>query len=269
MAYESGYRVVDVDPSLDIREVVHATREAGLREFIVAGGDGSIHHVVQALAGTDGVLSVLPVGTVNHTARDLGLPPSWREAFEVARRGTVRQIDTGRINGIYFLNSVMIGIYPTITHYRERFRSTHSKWRAYARAVRLALRQLKHVTLVLELDGRVQTLRTELFIVSVNAYDLTTTGMVALKTTFEDGRLSIYSMSFKSRLEFIRAAAKFFRGKIAEVEGFRSMRTPQVRIDFARPKLRVSIDGEVSEMRSPLQIAAVPASLLVRVPNGE
>lgn len=266
MAYESGYRVVDVDPSLDIREVVHATREAGLREFIVAGGDGSIHHVVQALANTDGVLSVLPVGTVNHTARDLGLPPSWREAFEVARRGTVRQIDTGRINGIYFLNSVMIGIYPTITHYRERFRSTHSKWRAYARAVRLALRQLKHVTLVLELDGRVQTLRTELFIVSVNAYDLTTTGMVALKTTFEDGRLSIYSMSFKSRLEFIRAAAKFFRGKIAEVEGFRSMRTHQVRIDFARPKLRVSIDGEVREMTSPLQIAAVPASLLVRVP---
>jgi diacylglycerol kinase family enzyme len=266
MAHESGYRVVDVDPSLDIREVVRATRASGLREFVVAGGDGSIHHVVQALAGTDGVLSVLPVGTVNHTARDLGLPPTWREAFEVARRGTVRQIDTGRINGIYFLNSVMIGIYPTITEYRERFRSTHSKWRAYTRAIRLALRELRHVSLVVELDGRVEALRTELFIVSVNAYDLTTIGMVALKTTFEDGRLSIYSMSFKSRFEFIRAAAKFFRGKIADIQGFRAVRTPQVRIDFARQKLRLSVDGEVMDLEPPLQIAAVPASLLVRVP---
>ena len=101
----------------------------------------------------------------------------------------------------------------------------------------------------------------------MNAYDLTTTGMVALKTTFEDGRLTIYSMSFKSRFAFIRAAAKFFRGKIGEVEGFRSIRTPQVRIDFAKKKLKVSIDGEVTDLASPLQIAAVPASLLVRVPG--
>ena len=266
MAYDGGYRVVDVVPGVDVREVVRATLATGLKEFMVAGGDGSIHHVVNALVGTEGVLSVLPVGTVNHTAKDLGLPATWREAFEVARRGSVRQIDTGRINGIYFLNSVMIGIYPTITEYRERFRSTHSKWRAYARAVRLALRHLKHVTLVLELDGRVETLRTELFVVSVNAYDLTTTGMVALKTTFEDGRLTIYSMSFKSRFAFIRAAAKFFRGKIGEIEGFRSVRTPQVRIDFAKKRLKVSIDGEVTDLASPLQIAAVPASLLVRVP---
>ena len=267
LAYDGGYRVVEVTPAIDVREVVRTTLATGLREFVVAGGDGSIHHVVQALVGTEGVLSILPVGTVNHAARDLGVPANWRDAFQVALRGTMRQIDTGRINGIHFLNSVMIGVYPTITEYRERFRSTHSKWRAYARAAIIAMRQLRHVTLVVEMDGRVETMRAELFIVSVNAYDLSTTGMVALKTTLEDGRLSVYSFSFKSAFEFIRAAAKFFRGKVAELDGFRSVRTAKLRIDVPKSHLRVSIDGEVTDLQSPLQIAAVPASLLVRVPT--
>src|SRR5688572_33331881 len=269
IAAEHALRIIEIGPGVDISTKVRAALDAGQKSFVVAGGDGSIHHVVQALVGTDGVLGIVPIGTVNHAARDLELPLTWREALEVAIQGEVRQIDTGRVNGNHFLNSVMVGIYPTITEYRERFRSTHSKWRAYARAIRLALRHLKHVTLVLELDGRVQTLRTELFVVSVNAYDLTTTGMVALKTTFEDGHLTIYSFGFMSRWQFIRAAAKFFRGKIEEVEGFRRIRTPQVRIDFAKKKLKVSIDGEVTDLASPLQIAAVPASLLVRVPASD
>lgn len=266
LAYENGLRVVEVTPALDVRAIVRESLESRLREFVVAGGDGSIHHVAQALAGTEGVLGVLPIGTVNHTARDLLLPVNWREAFDVAIHGKIRQIDAGRINGIYFLNSVMIGIYPALTEYRERFRSTHSKWRAYLLAARLALRQFRHVTLVCEMKDRVETIKTHMFVVSINAYDLSQAGVVALKTSFEDGRLTIYSLRFRNRFEFVRAAAKFFRGKLAEVEGFRSIRTPSVRIDFARSKLRISIDGEVSEMKPPLQIVAVPSILLVRAP---
>lgn len=266
-AAEEGFRVVEITPKVDVSAMVRAALEAGHRSFIVAGGDGSIHHVVQALVGTDGVLGIVPIGTVNHAARDLELPLTWREAFEVAVRGEVRQIDTGRVNGTHFLNSVMVGIYPTITEFRERFRSTHSKWRAYMLALRLAMRHFHHVTLVLELAGRVETLRTQLFVVSINAYDLTQTGIAAPKIALDDGHLTIYSFGFMSRMQFIRAAAKFFRGKIEEVEGFRRIRTPKLRIDVARPKLRVSIDGEVRDLAPPLQIAAEPASLLVRGPR--
>jgi diacylglycerol kinase family enzyme len=59
----------------------------------------------------------------------------------------------------------------------------------------------------------------------------------------------------------------YFRGRLQEVAGFRRVRTQSLRIDFARPKMRVSVDGELIEMTSPLQIAAVPASLLVRAPQ--
>lgn len=267
VAAGNGLRVIEITPKIDVPALVRSALEAGQKSFVVAGGDGSIHSVVQALAGTDGVLGIVPAGTVNHAARDLELPLTWREALEVAIHGEVRQIDTGRVNGIHFLNSVMVGIYPTITEYRERFRSTHSKWRAYLLALRLAMRQFRHVTLVLEMAGRVDTLRTQLFVVSINAYDLTQAGIAAPKITLDDGSLTVYSFEFMSRLQFIRAAAKFFRGKIEQVEGFKRIRTPKLRIDVARPKLRVSIDGEVRDLAPPLQIAAEPASLLVRVPR--
>ncbi|HEY0144386.1 MAG TPA: diacylglycerol kinase family protein [Thermoanaerobaculia bacterium] len=264
LAAENGLRTVDIKPGVDIRTIVRETLAAGLHDFIVAGGDGSVHHVAQALVNTEGILGVVPVGSVNHLARDLEIPLEWREAFEIALNGEVRQIDVGRVNGTYFLNSVMLGLYPTISVYREHFRSLHSKWRAYIKAARLALRQFPHVTLVIERDGRVETLRTQMFVVAVNSYDLTLTGLVAPKKSLTDGRLSIYSLSFMSRWQFIRAAAKYFRGRIHDVPGFRGVRTSQLRVDTGRQRLRVSVDGELLEMEPPLQIAAVPSSLLVR-----
>jgi diacylglycerol kinase family enzyme len=265
-ARELGLRIVELSPAADTRAVVRDALAAGLRKFVVAGGDGSIHHVAQSLIGTDGVLGIVPIGTINHMARDLQIPQEWRDALDVAVSGQVKQIDTGRVNDIHFLNSVIVGIYPTIAEYRERFRSTHSKWRAYASAFRLALRQFRHVSLVLEMPDRIETIRTQLFMVSINSYDLTQAGFVALKNSLEDGRLTIYSFGFMSRVQFIRAASKYLRGKLDQFEGFRRIRTEKVRIDSASPKIRVSVDGELRDLNLPLQIAAVPASLLVRVP---
>lgn len=266
-AEEYGLRVVDVHPGIDVRAVVRESLAAGTRTFVVAGGDGTVHHVAQALVSTEGILGVVPVGSVNHLARDLEIPVGdWRAAFEIAVRGAVRQIDVGRVNGLYFINSVMLGIYPTLSAYRERYRSVHSRWAAYLKAARLALHHFPHVTLVVELDGRVETFRTQMFVVAVNSYDLEQVGMVAPKTTFNDGRVSIYTLSFMSRLQFVRAAAKYFRGRIGDVPGFRRTRTTQLRVDTGRRRLRISLDGELMDVETPLQIAAVPASLLVRAP---
>ncbi|MDQ3280466.1 MAG: hypothetical protein M3Q69_03550 [Acidobacteriota bacterium] len=265
-AYERGLRTVDVVPGVDVRQIVREALDAGLKTFVVAGGDGSVHHVMQPLVGTDGVLGVLPIGSVNHLARDLAIPlDDWPKALDIAVSGTVRQIDVGRVNGRYFLNSVMLGFYPTISEYRERFRSMHSRSRAYMKAGRLAFRHFHHVTLVVEHDGIVETFRTQMFVVAVNGYDLSATGVVAPKTSFSDGRLSIYTLSFMSRFQFVRAAAKYLRGRIADVDGFRSIRTAALSVDTGKRSLRFSVDGELMEMETPLQIASVPAGLLVRM----
>lgn len=266
LAAENGLRVIDVEPEVDIRAIVRDSLAAGMRSFVAAGGDGTVHHVAQGLVHTEGVLGILPAGSINHLARDLEIPLDWRQALEIALRGTVKQIDVGQVNGRYFLNSVMFGMYPTISEYRERFRSTHSRWRAYAKATRLALNHFPYVTLVVELDGRVETFRTQMFVVAINSYDLTQVGLVSPKTTFNDGRVTIYSLSFLSRPQFIRAAARYLRGSIGDMPGFRRIRTAALRVDFAHQKLRIALDGELVDLESPLQIAAVPASLLVRAP---
>ncbi|HEY0157315.1 MAG TPA: diacylglycerol kinase family protein [Thermoanaerobaculia bacterium] len=267
VAYENGLRVVDIQPEVDVRRVVREALDAGLKTFVVAGGDGSVHHVAQALVNTDGVLGVVPIGSVNHLARDLDIPiGDWRAAMEIAVRGELRQIDVGRVNGRYFLNSVMLGLYPTISAFRERFRSLHSRWRAYFKAFRLALRHFPHVSLVVEVNGQVETFRTQMFVVAVNAYDLSAAGVVSPKTSFNDGRVSIYTLSFMSRPQFIRAAAQYFRGKIGQVQGFRSIRTSQLNVDTGKRRLRISVDGELMDLGTPLQIVAVPSSLLVRAP---
>lgn len=266
LAEERGLRIVEVDPDIDMCAVIGESLAAGIRNFIVGGGDGSVHHAAQALVNTEGILGILPIGTLNHLARDLELPVGdWRAAFDVALRGEIRQIDVGRVNGRYFLNSVMLGIYPTISAHRERFRSLHSRWRAYFKALRLALRQFPHVSVVVELDDRVETLRTQMFTVAVNSYDLTQGGVMVPKTSFNDGLLTIYSLSFMSRWQFVRAAAKYLRGRITDVPGFKRVRTTKLRISTSRGHLRVAVDGELVQMQTPLQIAAVPASLLVRV----
>lgn len=268
LAYENGLRAIEVHPGIDVRTAVREALAAGLRKFVVAGGDGTIHHVAQALVGTEGVLGVIPAGSVNHLARDLDIPvDDWRAAFEIAVRGSTRQIDVGRVNGQYFLNSMMLGVYPAVSEFRERFRSTHSRWRAYLKAIRFALHKFPHVTLVIEYDGRVETLRTQMFVVSVNAYDLSQTGAISPKTTFNDGRLAMYSLSFMSRIQFVGVVAKYLRGRIAGVAGFRSIRTSSLRLDTGKRRLHLSIDGELVDLDTPLQIAAVPASLLVRGPQ--
>jgi diacylglycerol kinase family enzyme len=74
----------------------------------------------------------------------------------------------------------------------------------------------------------------------------------------------MYSLSFMSRIEFVGVVAKYLRGKVGDVPGFRSLRTTQLRLDTGKRRLRVSIDGELVDLDTPLQLAAVPASLLVR-----
>ena len=264
-AAQRGLTVIDVGRQTDVQEIVTSALREGIRKFIVAGGDGSIHHVAQPLIGTEATLGVIPAGTVNHLARDLALPTDWREAFEVAVAGQIKQIDTGRVNGIYFINTLILGIYPTISEYREHFRKTHSKWRAYAKATRIATRRLDSVNLVVDLDGRLEAIRTNFFAVAVNAYDLSQAGLVAPKASVNDGRLTAYSLEIENRLEFVRAASRFFRGRIEGMEGFRSVRVKELRVDSVHRRLKVAIDGEPATLKAPLQVAAVPSSLLVRV----
>ena len=120
---------------------------------VAAGGDGTMNAVAGALAGTDTVMGVLPLGTLNHFAKDLKIPLELEGAVATMMTGRIAHLDVGEVNGHIFLNNSSIGIYPWIVREREmEQRKGCRKWVALARASMSALKRyaLLHVGLRIE-----------------------------------------------------------------------------------------------------------------------
>ena len=259
--------VIQLARDVDITAICRDHLRRGTQLFIAAGGDGTVHHVVQAVVHTDATLAVLPIGTYNHFARDLNIPLDWRAALEVALTGERRQIDTARVNDRFFVNNVSMGLYPELVARREEKGRDYPRWKARLHAAYVTLRKYPHVTFTVESDHHQELIRTHVFMVSNNSYDLSRIGIQAPRSTLEEGRLSVYWLPHIPRWQLMKFVARYLAGRMREVPGFRSFRTQRMRVQSSRPHLHVGVDGEVFTLQTPLSITIVPQSLLVRVPR--
>jgi len=266
-AAEAHLEVIDLSRDVDITATVRDQLRRNVRIVIAAGGDGTIHHVMQGVVHTDATLGVLPVGSFNHFAKDLGIPLDWRSALDVALTGQIRQIDTGRLNDRFFVNNVSIGLYPELVARREERGRDYPRWKARMYAAYSTLRKYPHVTVVVESEFHQELIRTHVFMVSNNSYDLSRIGIEAPRTNLGEGQLSVYWLPHTPRLQLMKFVARYLAGRMREVPGFRSFRTRRMRIQSSRPHLDVGIDGEVFTMQTPLVMTIVPQSLNVRVPR--
>jgi diacylglycerol kinase family enzyme len=266
-ADSAGIEIVEITSELDCTQEVRERLRRGATLFIAGGGDGTVHHVLQAIVHSEATLAVLPLGTYNHFARDLGIPMDWRAAFEVALRGSTRQIDAGRVNERFFLNNVSIGLYPELVLKREERGRDYPRWKARLAATFATLRKFPHVTLALEAEQRHEIVRTHVFIISNNVYDLERLGIEAPRASLTEGRLSVYWLPHTSRWRLTRFVARYLAGRVRTIPGFRSFRTLRMRAQSSRSHLKVGVDGEVFTLDTPLVITAVPQSVVVRVPR--
>jgi YegS/Rv2252/BmrU family lipid kinase len=265
-ANAAGIEVVELSSSIDCAREIAARRRQGVRLFIAAGGDGTIHHVVQGVAGTDAVLAVIPAGTYNHFARDLGIPLDWKEALDVALNGETRQVDTGRVNDRYFVNNISLGLYPDLVARREARGRDYPRWKARLHAFYATMRRYRHVTLVVESETVQEVIRTHVFMISNNSYDLERVGVEAPRETLTAGKLSVYWLEHTTRFRLARMTARYVAGRVSRIEGFRSFHSAALRVQSTHGSVRIGIDGELLTMTPPLEISIVPRSLSVRVP---
>jgi diacylglycerol kinase family enzyme len=263
-----GLEIVDLGGDLDCMVEIRNRLARGIKLFIAAGGDGSVQYVMQPLVNSDAELAVIPLGTYNHFAKDVGIPLDPNEALEVALTGTTRQVDTARINERFFVNNVSIGLYPEAVARREEHGRDYPRWKARLYAFYTTLRRYPHVTVTVETAHRRELLSTHVFMVSNNRYELERVGIEAPRTSLEEGHLGVYWLPHASRWKLTRYAARYLAGRVRTIPGFRSFRTTQMKINTSRSHLRVGIDGELFEMATPLAITSVPRSLVVRVPRG-
>ncbi len=255
-------------------EIDKLAREAarGDSQVIVAGGgDGTINTVAAAIldSGRDKKLGVLPLGTLNHLAQDLGLPLELAEAAQVIIAGHSVNIDVGEVNGRIFLNNSSLGLYPIIV--RERMRQErlgHGKWPAFIWASLSVFRRYPFLAVRLLVAGKELNCRAPFVFVGNNIYAME--GLeIGSRTRLDEGRLSLYMTNRTGRWGLVRLALRAFLGRLRSEKDFIALATGAVTIETRHKRLRVAFDGEVAVMETPLHYRTLPGVLRVIVRAGE
>jgi diacylglycerol kinase family enzyme len=250
-------------------EAAMARAQQGEIDAVVAcGGDGSIRTVASVLAGTNVPLGVLPLGTLNHFAKDLGLPLNIEEGAKIIATGYRRAVDVGEVNGRVFINNSSIGVYPSLVVKRDRRRRKigESKWTAAVLAGVQMLRRFPLHRLSISVNGEKEAVRTLCLFVGNNEYDLALANFGSRKR-MDGSELWLYVTKQRSRLALIWLACRSWLGLLDGARDFIAVPTDCAEIKSKKRRLLVAMDGEVNVMHSPLMYRSRPGALTVLVPQ--
>ena len=241
---------------------------AGAPLLVVGGGDGTLGSAAMSLAEKGSTLGILPLGTRNHLARQLGIPLNIADAVRIIVDGNPRRIDLGAVNGHGFVNNASIGFYPLMVRWRDEERRRHGlpKWVANIVAGGGVLRRLRHHNLHLEIDGAERTIRTPLLFVGNNSYSLEA-GHIGEREGLNDGQLSIFAVTTRTRAGSVLFALRTMIGRADPESDFAVCETGrELKVEAHAGHVNVALDGEVQRLQSPLRFSIMPSALTVMAP---
>ena len=266
---------VDVEPvALDdatLGDLVGGAARDGFDAVIAAGGDGTVSAVASALssAGRGALpLGVLPVGTLNHFAKDLRIPLRLADAAAVIAANNPQPVDLGEVNGRCFINNSSIGLYPHMVSKRDRHqqRLGYGKWLAMFFAFVSVFRRYPLLEVVLD-TGDVAMRRTTPFVfVGNNWYEVAGFNLGG-RATVCNGDLSLYTANQTGRLGLVRLALRALFGRLEQARDFDAVRLTHFTIDTRKKTLRVALDGEVTRLVPPLNYRIRPCAIQVLLPR--
>lgn len=251
----------------DLREAVQAAVAEPWDGIVVGGGDGTIGTAAGFVAGSGRPFGVLPLGTRNHFAKDLGMPLDVEEAVAVIAAGHLRPIDVARINDRIFVNNATVGLYADIVREREYEQSHHGlpKNPATVLATLRALWRFTRHRLAVRAAGWGERLRTPLVFIGNNLYN-TSLPNPGRRCAIDKGELCLCIARHRSRFAVVRMFVRALRGRLREDRDFEMRAVPEVEIRSHRQNLSVTLDGEVLTMRAPLKCRSWPGALRVFAP---
>jgi len=235
---------------------------------LAGGGDGTISAVASVLAGTDTALGVLPLGTFNYFARDLGVPLDLEGAARLCFEGTVRAVALAEVNGRVFLNNASLGIYPTMLREREE---TYRRWggrsqlAAYIAGFLGLFRTHRYLRLEMSTGNKIRNFRTPLMFAAHNLHQVEAFGITGADCVREDS-LAFYIVPPVGRAGLLRLAWLMFRGRLDVGADLQFVCSSEARVETRRPVVNVAYDGEVERMRSPLHFRVRQSALKVVAP---
>lgn len=265
---DGGERTVEVH-LLSGKNLVRAIRESGRGPqdtVIVGGGDGSVSLAVQSLEDTDKTLGILPFGTLNLLARDIGMPAELDAAIAALKTAKVAQIDVAALNGRRFHTISGIGFFSQMARARE----TARRWRlwrflAVAIAAVYALRRSGRFDLEVTVDGTPHSFRAFAALLSVNRF----TARGWRRGRLDEGILELHVAEDRGALALLKAGADMVTDNWRENPGIVSLTGRH--ITLRRPNRNrswVSTDGELGRETMPLDYRIVPRGLKLLIPRG-
>ncbi len=250
--------------------ILEAARNAEADILGAAGGDGTISAVASVAIERDKPLAVVPLGTLNHFSKDIGIPQDITEAARVVATGRIRKSDVGQVNDRIFLNNSSIGLYPHMVFRREMQQETlgRSKWRAALSAALKVLRWRPFFRVEMQVEGQVRVNESPFVFVGNNEYAMHLYN-IGTRERLDAGKLSVYFVRRGGRWGAIRLLVHTLLGTLDQMKEFEQLTTNQLTIDMRQRRTLVAFDGEVETMETPLRYKILPGRLKVIVPAEE
>jgi diacylglycerol kinase family enzyme len=260
--------VVHTCPGSELTATARKAATGAVDAVVAAGGDGTVSAVASALVGGDVPLAVLPLGTLNHFARDLGMPDDLAEAARAIAEGTVERVDAGSVNERTFVNNSSIGLYPLVVKARdaEQRATGHGKYRAMLTAAWRVLRRFPLIAVHVRTDHDTIRLLTPFVFVGNNPYEVSPLAL-GQRRRLDSGRLSLYTMRCHGRLKMLWLTLRAIFQRLDQVEELENHEVGEITVTLPRRYVPVALDGEVVTLVSPLRYAIQPGALPVIRPR--
>jgi len=231
--------------------------------IVVGGGDGSVGAAAAALVGTQTELAILPIGTLNHFARDLGIPRALPDAVRVAVSGSVAQVDTAEVNGKIFVNNSSLGVYPRWVRNRRVQREVlgRGRWRTLFRALLAVFRRFPSIRVLIQTPNRVFDLKTAFLFVGNNEYQ--TGPSLGRRARLDSEILQLQVGRSSGRFALLKNFMRALTGTLRGSADFDFLLAKELWIFTARKRVHVALDGEVVYLKQPLHYCVRPRSLRV------
>ncbi len=254
--------VVEVEEGRDLPATLRSAAAAA-EVLGVAGGDGSINAAAEAAHQAGKPLLVVPAGTLNHLARDLGLSDA-RDAIAAFRDGQAVAVDLGRIDGRPFLNTASVGAYTDLVDARERLEGRIGKWPALLVALAGVLRRGQPVRL--EIDGHERSV----WMIFIGNCRYEPPGFAPTwRDSLDDGTLDVRLVDASQPWARVRLLLAVLTGRLSRCRAYEAFTTRELRFRVLGGPLRLARDGETFDGSGVFSVEKEKKPLSIFVPRPE
>lgn len=248
------------DVEFDVRIIPAKEIDSVINEFIsynydvitASGGDGTINGVASLVRNSDSSLGVIPSGTFNHFAKDVGIPLDFEEAVLNLVNEEISYIDFGSVNDKIFLNNSSIGQYPIAVLVREVARKRKKLNKKFAMALAVIKTALANPLLTISTDSKeVKDIETPLVFIGNNYYDISPLN-IGKRKSLTEGNLYAYGSKCKNIFCSLHVAALAFYNQLKLTSKFVLTPFTEGTINSKNKRLAVAVDGEIFRMKTPL-----------------